>query len=163
MLAWTNGDYLLRGHPQAPGFWSYTGGTHEDRRDWVQPVKTGFMQDNFLGMTASDSWQRYSGGRCMAARRRPCGGAYVENHPKRISLPVQELQGSVRLAACSRKRSSRGHAGAEFKTLETFVAVHEGDYFSTLNTYRLIMAERWIALAQLRPRLLRAHLVRLGL
>ncbi len=139
-LAWTNGDYLLRSHPSAPGFWSYTGGTHEDRRDWVQPVKAGFMQDNYLGMTASD----YGSGIPVVDVWRRDGGlavGHVETTPKRISLPVQERQGSVRLAACSQEKFALA-AGADFTTLETFVAVHEGDYFSTLNTYRLIMAER---------------------
>ena len=41
-----------------PQFWSYCGSSYDDRRDWLQPVKQGFAQDNFLGMSASD----YGGG-----------------------------------------------------------------------------------------------------
>ena len=55
---WTQGDFQLLPSPAAPGFWSYSGATYEDRRDWVQPVTRGFTQDNFLGMEASD----YGGG-----------------------------------------------------------------------------------------------------
>src|SRR5262249_32005930 len=66
LRGWRNADVQLLPPAQAGGspgtpaaaeeplFWSYCGSTHEDRRDWVQPVKVGFEQENFMGMTASD-------------------------------------------------------------------------------------------------------------
>ena len=54
----TAGLQLLGTSAEEPQFWSYCGSTHADRRDWVQPVKAGFAQENYMGMTASD----YGGG-----------------------------------------------------------------------------------------------------
>ena len=146
LRAWTNGDFLMRASTESPNdtrsspkFWCYSGGSYQDRRDWVQPVKTGFMQDNFLGMSAPDYG---SGTPIVDVWHRECGLAvgHVETTPKIVSLPVQEQQGRVRVALSSRHKVVLG-VGEQFQTLQTFVAVHEGDYFATLNTYRRIMAE----------------------
>ncbi len=137
---WTQGDFLLLESRAAPGFWSYSGATYEDRRDWVQPVTRGFTQDNFLGMEAAD----YGGGTPIVdVWRKDLGLAvgHVETSPKLVSLPLQELKGGVRLAVSSRdKRYLR--AGETFQTLSTFVSVHERDHFGTLDTYRRLMADR---------------------
>ena len=151
---WTNGDFLvsessgLAGDSPgvARGFWCYSGASYEDRRDWVQPVKRGFAQDNFLGMEASD----YGGGTPIVDVWRRDGGlavGHVETTPKLISLPVQEQPGGVRVAVCSReKRALR--PGDSFQTLETLVTVHDGDYFATLSTYRHLMSERGLKPAE---------------
>jgi len=138
---WTNGAYAcaLRGGP-GPEFWSYSGGTYPDRRDWVQPLKAGFSQDNFLGMTASD----YGGGNPIVDIWRRDGGlavGHVDARAKRLGLPLAVRDGAARIAV----RSPQPFAlepGAGFETLETFVAVHGGDYFATLDCYRRVMADR---------------------
>ena len=38
--------------------------------------------------------------------------------------------------------------GESFSTFDTFVAVHRGDYFATLDAYRRILAERGMAQAK---------------
>ena len=71
------------------GFWSFSGATHEDRRDWVQPLKAGFDQRNTLSMAASD----YGGGIPMAnIWRRDAGLAvgHVEPLPRLLDLPVRK-------------------------------------------------------------------------
>ncbi|MGB6355671.1 MAG: glycoside hydrolase family 36 protein [Steroidobacteraceae bacterium] len=144
---WTNGDFLVReSGGAAPGFWCYSGASYEDRRDWVRPVKHGFTQDNFLGMEAAD----YGGGTPIVDVWRRDGGlavGHVETTPKLLSLPVQEQHGPVRVAVCSRAKSTL-QPGARFQTHETFVAVHEGDHFSTLSRYRQLMSERGLTPAQ---------------
>src|SRR5262249_34889731 len=73
-----------------PRFWSYCGSTHEDRRDWVQPVAAGFSQENFMGMTASD----YGGGTPIVdVWRRDCGIAvgHLELAPHLLALPVKQV------------------------------------------------------------------------
>ncbi|MDZ4360379.1 MAG: alpha-galactosidase, partial [Variovorax sp.] len=41
--AWVNGAHRLAATPRhAGGYWTYSGASHADRRDWVQPVKRGF-------------------------------------------------------------------------------------------------------------------------
>jgi alpha-galactosidase len=144
--SWTNGDtrLLAPGGPAhdhaGPAFWCYSGASYEDRRDWVQPAGPGFTQDNFLGMEASD----YGGGTPIVDVWRRDGGlavGHVETTPRRVSLPVEAGRDAVRVAVCGRDlRHLR--PGEQFETPETFVAVHSGDYFATLDTYRRVMSER---------------------
>jgi alpha-galactosidase len=141
---WTCADFLVeRGSaPQAaaPAFWCYAGATYEDRRDWVQPVRHGFAQDNFLGMEASD----YGGGTPIVdVWRRDAGVAvgHLEGAPRLVSLPVQEQGGAVRLAVSARDQRELA-PGETLHTVQAFVAVHERDHFATLNTYRRIMGDR---------------------
>ena len=49
-------------------------------------------------------------------------------------------------------RKTHLKSGERLETPETFVAVHDGDYFATLNTYRQLMAERGIDAGARRPR-----------
>ena len=105
---WSNAELQLppaarRGHAQEaePDFWSYCGSTHSDRRDWVQPVRPGFEQQNFMGMEASD----YGGGTPIVdVWRRDCGLAlgHLESTPELVSLPVRCSN-----AFCSPASSSR--------------------------------------------------------
>ena len=61
--------------------------------------------------------------------------------PKRVSLPVQGRRGAVRVAVCGREKRYL-KPGDRFETPETFVAVHHGDYFAALSSYRRLMSER---------------------
>lgn len=144
---WTSQDFLMLGSgAPAPAFWCYSGASYEDRRDWVQPVAHGFAQDNFLGMEASD----YGGGTPIVDVWRPDGGlavGHIEIAPKLVSLPVEEHQGRARLAVCAREKREL-KVGDTLQTLDSFVAVHEGDYFRTLSAYRRIMADRGLKPAE---------------
>ncbi len=141
LRSWTNGDAQVHAAgTRAPAFWCYSGATYEDRRDWVQPVGPGFAQDNFLGMEASD----YGGGTPIVDVWQREGGlavGHVETTPKRVSLPVQGRRGAVRVAVCGREKRYL-KPGDRFETPETFVAVHHGDYFAALSSYRRLMSER---------------------
>ncbi len=89
MTGWRNAAHELA---EAPGgFWSFSGATHEDRRDWVQPLKADFDQRNSLSMAASD----YGGGIPMAnIWRRDVGLAvgHVEPIPRLLDLPVRKTR-----------------------------------------------------------------------
>ncbi len=122
-----------------PPFWSYCGSTHEDRRDWVQPVNAGFAQENFLGMTASD----YGGGiPVVDVWRRDCGIAvgHLESVPRALSVPLKRTQQGARLAITGTLETTLA-AQESFTTPATFLAVHTGDYFRALDTYRRRMSE----------------------
>jgi alpha-galactosidase len=140
---WRSADFEFKAAGAAePQFWSYCGSTYEDRRDWVQPVTGRFSQDNFLGMTASD----YGGGIPIAdVWRRDCGLAvgHLETRPRLLSLPVRRTAGGVRIAIAGATKVTLA-AGEEFQTPRTFLAVHTGDYFHTLDLYRLRMAEQGV-------------------
>jgi alpha-galactosidase len=141
LRSWTNADaQVLAAGARAPAFWCYSGATYEDRRDWVQPAGPGFAQDNFLGMEASD----YGGGTPIVDVWQREGGlavGHVETTPKRVSLPVEGRRGAVRVAVCGREKRYL-KPGERFETPETFVAVHHGDYFAALSSYRRLMSER---------------------
>jgi alpha-galactosidase len=147
LVSWTNGASRIPSHGDTlPQFWSYSGSSYADRRDWIQPIKQGFAQDNFLGMSASD----YGGGTPIVdVWRRDAGLAlgHLESTPRLVSLPVKEQQGTAYLEI----RAEGKHllaAGESFETLETFVAAHGGDYFSTLDAYRRLMGERGLRAPQ---------------
>lgn len=121
-----------------PQFWSYCGSTHEDRRDWVQPVKVGFAQENFMGMTASD----YGGGTPIVdVWRRDAGLAvgHLEKVPRLISLPVSRSERGARLGISGTLERVLA-PGETLHAPRSFIATHSGDYFATLDTYRRIMA-----------------------
>jgi alpha-galactosidase len=129
--------------PAKGGFWSFSGATHEDRRDWVQPLKPGFDQRNFMGMNASD----YGGGTPVAdVWRRDVGLAvgHIETVPKLVALPVTQMSVGARIAIESDQPVILA-PGESFTTHAYFVAVHTGDHFSTLDSYRRIMVEKGIA------------------
>jgi alpha-galactosidase len=141
VTGWTVAEHVLPGRPAAePAFWSFAGASHEDRRDWVQPVRPGFAQRNFLGMNASD----YGGGTPVAdVWRRDAGLAvgHVERHPLLVSLPVTAVKNGVRLGVTSDQEHTL-EPGAAFETPMCFLHAHSGDYFASLEGYRELMADR---------------------
>jgi alpha-galactosidase len=144
---WVNGAHVLK--PAADGardYWSFSGASYEDRRDWVQPLRPDFDQRNFMGMNASD----YGGGSPVVdVWRRDYGLAvgHVETVPKLLALPLSMMAAGARIAVeCDRAVTLA--PGEGFSTYDTFVAVHRGDYFATLDAYRKLLAERGMAQAR---------------
>jgi alpha-galactosidase len=144
---WVNGAHVLKPAAGAePEYWSFSGATYEDRRDWVRPVHGGFDQRNFMGMNSSD----YGGGTPVVdVWRRDCGLAvgHVETVPKLVALPVAMTATGVRVAVDCEHAFTLA-PGESSSTFLTFVAVHRGDYFATLDAYRRILAERGIVQAK---------------
>jgi alpha-galactosidase len=138
---WMNGAHVLK--PAADGaldYWSFSGASYVDRRDWVQPLHAGFVQRNFMGMNATD----YGGGTPVVdVWRRDYGLAtgHVETVPKLVALPLTVTPAGARIAVEFNQTVTLA-PGEQFRTFETFVAVHRGDYFATLDAYRRILAER---------------------
>ena len=142
--AWVNASHRLAAPPRhAGGYWTYSGASHADRRDWVQPVKRGFEQRNFMGMNASD----YGGGTPVVdVWRRDVGLAvgHLALRPQLVALPVKAKGEQVDVAL-------RGDApqvlapGQVLATPLTFVAVHRGDFYVPLDRYRRLMAAQGLA------------------
>ena len=125
-----------------PAYWSFCGSTHPDRRDWVQPVRVGFEQQNFMGMAASD----YGGGTPIVDVWRRRGGVaigHLETRPQLVSLPLKYTRDSLDLSMTAPLKS--GLKPSESLTLpQAFIATHLGDYFPVLDAYRRIMGVRGI-------------------
>ena len=125
------------------GFWSWSGSSHDDRRDWVQPVKDGFEQANFMGMNASD----YGSGTPVADVWRPDAGiavGHIELTPKLISLPIIASSAGASVAL-EESRAVTLKPGDTLASLDAFIAVHQRDYYATLDAYRRVMADRGLA------------------
>ena len=161
LARWVNGAHRLNPSGDDPGFWSYNGASHEDRRDWVQPARPGFAQRNFMGMNASD----YGGGTPVVdVWRRDVGLAvgHVESRPRLVALPLEVTGEGARIAVdCD--IAIRLAPGEAFETPQTFVAIHRGDYFATLETLPRGDGGPGPARAETLRGLLRTGVVRLGL
>ena len=125
-----------------PPYWSFCGSTHPDRRDWVQPVRTGFEQQNFMGMSASD----YGGGTPIVDVWRRRGGVAIGHlamTPLLVSLPLKCTDNTLDLAITAPLKHTL-QPGESLSLPQAFVATHLGDYFPVLDTYRRIMGVRGI-------------------
>jgi alpha-galactosidase len=139
--AWANSAHTLHPAPgRKPEFWTYSGATHQDRRDWVQALVKGFDQRNFMGMNASD----YGGGTpAVDVWRRDCGLAvgHLDTVPRLVALPVRAVEHGASLAVEFEQEKTL-QPGESLDTFDTFLALHTGDYFAALDRYRLVMGER---------------------
>jgi len=149
ILEWSNNTYTIdapRGPAQVP-FWSFQTGSYERRPNWLVPLHTGFSQQNYLGMNASD----YGGGTPIVdVWRRDVGIAagLVEPRPRLISLPVSMPNARQARVSVQYRSDQSLRPGESFHTFRTFVAVHEGDYFQTLLTYRQFMMKQGFQMAK---------------
>lgn len=147
IIGWINNFYnILPATDITPAFWSFQGGSYEDRRDWVQPIEKGFSQENFMGMNASD----YGGGTPIVDLWRPDIGiaiGHLETVPKLVSLPVSfdstsnQVSFKIEYKFLNEKKLAPGES---FETFETFVALHKGDYFHTLSSFSKLMQTKGI-------------------
>ncbi|MDM7856003.1 glycoside hydrolase family 36 protein [Cellulomonas alba] len=125
--------------PESPGgFFTFSGATHTDRRDWVHRVTDTFDQVNFLGMDSSD----YGGGTPVATVWRRDAGlcvGHLEPVVRALSLPVRRTSAGASIAV--EDRAGRVLApGGELVTATTFVMAHHGDHFVPLERYRDYLA-----------------------
>lgn len=145
---WVNNAHSIRAGEGDPAFWSYQGASYEDRRDWVMPLKPGFSQDNYFGMNADD----YGGGTPVSdVWRRDIGLAvgHLETVPKLVSIPVRYPEAAPGAEVSVEYEYDFPLApGASVSTLETFLFVHEGDYYAALKNYRKVMSRQGLTIAK---------------
>jgi alpha-galactosidase len=145
---WTNHAYVIdakRGEA-APPFWSYQPGSYEKRPNWIVPLRTGFQQENYLGMNASD----YGGGTpILDIWTKDAGIAvgHVDTKPHLVSLPVSMPDASHARISLQFRSTRTVAPGEALETLRTFVSVHSGDYFRTLENYRSFMMKQGFQMA----------------
>ncbi len=137
VAGWVNNNYAINSNSDNPPFWSFQSGSYEERPDWVLPLKDGFEQENYMGMNASD----YGGGTPVVdIWRKDVGIAvgHMEMVPKLVSLPVQ-VDDTKATIAIQFKKQLQLSSGDTLNTFKTFVSIHQGDYFSTLEKYTKMM------------------------
>jgi alpha-galactosidase len=149
IVEWNNHNYTIDaqdGSSEKP-FWSYQSGSYERRPNWVLPLHSGFTQQNYLGMNASD----YGGGTpILDIWRKDVGVAvgHVETQPRLVSLPVSMPNAQQAQLSVQYRHDQPLQPGKSFHTFRTFVSVHKGDYFETLQTYRRFMSKQGFQVAK---------------
>jgi alpha-galactosidase len=136
-----------------PDFWSFQGESTSFRKSWILPVKSGFSQRNFMGMSNSD----YGGGIPLTCLWRKDAGVslgHISDVPQLISLPVNMKKEDKRAKICM-ERNMRDSvvipAGHSFSTITSFVHVYSGDCFMPLREYSALMAKRGIIMPVSEP------------
>ena len=148
ILEWNNNAYTIdaqRSGTQVP-FWSFESGSYEKRPNWIVPLHAGFSQQNYLGMNDTD----YGGGTPIVDVWRKdvgIGVGLVEPRPRLISLPVSMPNANEARVSVQYKRDLELLPGESFNTFRSFVAVHDGDYFQTLLTFRRFMSKQGFQMA----------------
>jgi len=146
---WVNNSYNIKSADnEKPAFWSYQGASYEDRRDWVLPLTEGFNQENYLGMNASD----YGGGTPITdiwSKNAGVAVGHVESTPKLVKLPVKmkDQKSGVDISVEYEKEIIL-EPGQSLETFETFVNVHKGDFYATLNMFREVLANKGLSMAK---------------
>jgi hypothetical protein len=137
VTGWRNGAHELLAKPG--GFYTFSGSTHEDRRDWVQPMSDDFFQENSLGMDASD----YGGGTPLASVWRQGAGVsvgHVEPVARILRMPVRKMANGASIAI-------EGDTPLTLKprqkltTDTTFLIAHQRDHFVPMQRYRDYMSD----------------------
>ncbi len=148
IVEWDNNAYTIdaqNGSAPIP-FWSYQSGSYEKRPNWIVPLKAGFSQQNYLGMNDTD----YGGGTPIVDVWRKdvgLGVGLLETKPRLISLPVSMPNANEARVAVQYKRDLEVLPGESIHTFRSFVAVHDGDYFRTLLTFRKLMSKQGFQMA----------------
>ncbi|MCK4827341.1 alpha-galactosidase, partial [bacterium] len=142
--AWVNHALQIQAKGKGkPYFWSFQSGSYEERPDWILPLEPGFKQDNFLGMNATD----YGGGTPVSDIWRHDVGlavGHVEMVPKLVSLPVTMPGKDMAQMAVRYEIDETLPPDMSLITFQTFVAVHQGDYFAPLSEYSRFMQAKGV-------------------
>ncbi len=150
---WMNNQYGIKSSDDSTLFWSFQGSSSSERADWVLPVSKGFYQENFMGMNQSD----YGGGIPVTDIWRRDGGiavGHLELVPREVSLPVDfdkysdYAQVGVKFQFVDPEVLDTGDTLATF---QTFVTVHTGDYFASLQKFSEVMQFKGIKFAESEP------------
>lgn len=146
VIRWVSNQYGVLPSRDTARFWSFQGSSHPDRRDWIQRLKPGFYEENFMGMNASD----YGGGIPVVDVWRKDAGIAVGNTApvaKLVSLPV-DYDPYANVASISVQYRYQDEAnlrpGDTLSTYETFVSVHQKDCFTTLREFAAFMQTKGV-------------------
>ena len=122
-------------------FWSFQGGSYEQRYDWIFPLTPDFERDNYQGMNADD----YGGGMPVVdlwTKHQGITFASLSTIPQLIYLPVKADEGKGVSFKLSMNKEMEIKPG-ELRSLIPFaVILHQGDFYNGIQTYaRLMRAE----------------------
>ncbi|MEV4539232.1 glycoside hydrolase family 36 protein [Asanoa sp. NPDC049518] len=137
VTGWRSGAHEVLEKPG--GFYTFSGTTYRNRRDWVRQVTATFNQKNSLGMDSSD----YGGGTPVASVWRQDGGisvGHVEPVARILRLPVSKSANGASIAVEGDVVRTL-KPGEHLTTDTTFVTAHKGDHFVPVQRYRDYMSD----------------------
>jgi alpha-galactosidase len=150
---WINHAYKIKSNHDTPAFWSFQASSTAARKSWILPLKASFSQKNYQGMNDPD----YGGGIPVVDIWRKDAGiaiGHTELKPKQVSLPVDTQKDTTQAAIAVEYDyhvADTLHPGDTLRTFETFVTIHKGDNFKTLQQYSAYMAKKGIVMHQPEP------------
>ncbi|SDF04024.1 alpha-galactosidase [Pricia antarctica] len=147
---WVNNAYKILSQGDAPAFWAFQGSSTDAREDWIKPLQSPYFQQNYLGQNMTD----YGGGIPVTDLWRKDVGIAVGHLamvPKLVSLPTEvDSMGTYGEIGVSKKLEDRTvlEANGTLETEETFVMVHQGDYYNALSEYSNLMQAKGITMPE---------------
>lgn len=146
ITGWVNNNYNIQAQGDKPSFWSFQGSSSSRRPDWILPVDSGYSKQNFMGMTSTD----YGGGIPAIDLWRKDAGimiGHTELVPRLVSLPVEmdRYDGYATIAVQYEYPDPVDFKPNDtIRTYTTFVSVHKGDFFTSMQQYSKLMQKRGI-------------------
>jgi alpha-galactosidase len=150
---WVNHAYPILSVGDSPAFWSFQGSSSNGRKDWLLPVDSSFSQKNYMGMNNTD----YGGGIPMIDLWRRDAGISIghsEMVAKLVSFPVEKdlYDKFARIQVeYSYPQPLVFNVGDTLNTFTTFVSVHTGDCFESLESYSKFMQSSGIKILPAEP------------
>jgi len=147
---WSNNLYNIESQGDSPLFWAFQGSSTTERSDWITPLEQGYFNKNYMGMNYTD----YGGGIPVTSVWRPdvnIAIGHLALVPKMVSLPTEipakEKNVSIGVTKDFEERTLF-NSGETIETLETFVSVSKGDYFTNLEKYSNLMQAKGIKMVE---------------
>jgi alpha-galactosidase len=153
VIKWVNNSYTITSTGDEPAFWSFQGSSTNQRRDWIIPVDSTFFQKNFMGMNNTD----YGGGIPLIDLWRKDAGisiGHAELIPRMVSLPIEKNKYDSSATMSVEYEYPHPNAfstGDTLRTFTTFVSVHSGDCYKSLQAYSKFMQASGIKIAPVEP------------
>lgn len=147
---WVNNEYNILSQGDSPLFWAFQGSSSTKRSDWISPLAPGYYKKNYMGMNDTD----YGGGIPVTSVWRPdinIAVGHLALVPKLVNLPTEiPTKGNDVKIAVSKDFEERTllKSKESIETLETFISVTKGDYFSNLSRYSNLMQAKGIKIAE---------------
>ncbi|MHB1146663.1 MAG: glycoside hydrolase family 36 protein [Lutibacter sp.] len=147
---WVNNDYSILSQGDSPLFWAFQGSSSTKRSDWINPLESGYYKKNYMGMNDTD----YGGGVPVTSIWRPdinIAVGHLALVPKLVNLPTELPVKSkdVKIAVSMDFEERTIFKSKEsIETLETFISITKGDYFSNLERYSNLMQAKGIKIAE---------------
>lgn len=150
---WQSQSYQLLPNQKDTIYWAFQGSSTNARADWIKPIKSGYYQQNFMGINSSD----YGGGVPVTDVWRSDLGIIIGHlslTPELVSLPteIRTNEQNARIAIeKSFKYPTDLPSGESISTLESFIAIHQGDYYNGLQLYSKLMQAKGLKMPEREP------------